>query len=239
MEVKVVTVSKETARQWLAREIPNNRRPSEYVITQYRQDMDAGRWVNAGDPIKFDTNGALFDGAQRLRAFLASRLRTIDLFVATGLPPEAVDVTDSGRKRTLGNVLQMHEARNAVICAAVVRRAALWDRGNYVGTIGRTAPRTVREAPPRKELLDRYLKDPTPYDTAAARGADVARLLNEKHPALVLAKRLYRRDSDDRVGPAQSILWIRAWNAYREDRPLGSLVIAPQDYNNATFPKPR
>lgn len=112
--VSVVSVTPETAKRWLARN-DNNRRMREATVLKYARDMAAGRWQITGESIKFDTDGRLLDGQQRLAAIARSGV-TIQLVVMRGIPAAAQRVMDTGRARTSSDALTMQgEANSAQI----------------------------------------------------------------------------------------------------------------------------
>lgn len=262
-----VTLTRSEARRWLDRNIERNRPVSTSVIERYTADMDNGLWIRNGSTIKFNDNDEMFDGQQRVRAFLASSLRTIKFDVARGLDPSAVRVTDIGRKRNVAQSLAMDGVLNPVVISAVVRRIICWDRGNYMGQVGRGTNRNA--IPSDAEIYETYHRTPEDYDTASARGRDVASaklgapsqagtaffLLSridkvaahdffdwtikgagvpEKHPAWLLRERLRSKEPPYR----QCALWIRAWNAYRDDEPLDRLQV-PAEIANKNHPIPK
>jgi hypothetical protein len=262
-----VTLTRPEARRWLDRNIERNRPPSTSIIERYAADMDNDRWIRNGSTIKFNDNDEMFDGQQRIRAFLVSSLKTMRFDVARGLDPTAVRVTDIGRKRNVAQSLAMDGVVNATIAASLARRIICWDRGNYMGQVGRGTNRN--EIPSDAEMYETYHRTPAEYDTAAARGADARRLklgapkqagtafflfhridkqmahdffdhvlkgtgIGEKHPAWLLRERLRSKESP----PRQCALWIRAWNAFREDEPLDRLQV-PAELSNSNHPTPR
>lgn len=86
-----------------------NRPMSQISINQYRDDILAGVWTFAADPIRFDTNGYLIDGQHRMAALVAAGKQnpniTLMFTVATGLDPSTIKAIDQGRKRTAGQQL--------------------------------------------------------------------------------------------------------------------------------------
>jgi hypothetical protein len=253
--VRRVRVTRHMAQQWLALNIENNRHVSESIVVQYSSDMDAGRWLLTGDTIKFNNRGQMFDGQQRLMALLRSKRRHIDFMVAYNVEPEAVHVTDAGRKRTFAHTLGMEEVPNRILAAAIVRRVICWTRGNYVGGVGRGTNRYA--VPTSMEMLEFYRKHRDVIDTASARGRDiqVAKLgtgaqagfifwllseisYDEAHtffdmvltgadiPLTHPALTLRNRLARREDPPLhQSVLWVRAWNRYRRDETMEKIYV--------------
>lgn len=86
-----------------------NRPMSQISINQYRDDILAGVWTFAADPIRFDTNGHLIDGQHRMAALVAAGKQNPNIIlmftIATGLDPSTIKAIDQGRKRTAGQQL--------------------------------------------------------------------------------------------------------------------------------------
>ncbi len=78
------------ARKWLELNAENNRLPRPRKIQAYARDMASGNWnSDSGETIKFDKNGILVDGQNRLQAVLLADM-SIAMDVVTGLPELAV-----------------------------------------------------------------------------------------------------------------------------------------------------
>lgn len=118
-EVKLETITPEMARAYLGINITNRSR-SKTTVARYKRDMAASRWRVTGDPIRFNSEGKLFDGQHRLDACIAAGV-PFTTFVARGLPPETVDVIDSGRPRMARDVLAMRGFANANLLASAAR----------------------------------------------------------------------------------------------------------------------
>lgn len=82
----------------------NNIPPSKHKIEQYAEDMKKGEWKYNGDCIRFNKNGVLLDGQNRLMA-----ARSIDFYlvvdIVLGLDDEVFDTIDRGRVRNHGHML--------------------------------------------------------------------------------------------------------------------------------------
>src|SRR4051794_2644385 len=97
MEMKLVQVTPEIAREWL--ESNHNNRPLRGDnVKALARDMRNDDWRLVGDPIRIDRLGNLIDGQHRLAAVVDSGV-TIPFYVATGLEPEDKRVIDAGIKR--------------------------------------------------------------------------------------------------------------------------------------------
>lgn len=246
----IVTITPQMARELLRRN-HKNRNIYEPTVDDYSRDIKKNRFLINGEAIKLAVNGDILDGQHRLLAVKKADvpLRT---FVVVGLPPETQDTMDSGRKRTVGDTLTLRGEANAYTLAAVLRRAWLWERGDYK-LVGRTAPTkaecadlleahpeirrsaeiaqrvrgTFRHIPTSVLGLCHYLFNAIDSDEAAwffQRLADGAEL-PANHPVLVLRNRVSsERLEDVRIAEARHVEYlIRAWNAVREGRSLARL----------------
>lgn len=114
-----------TAREILRDLNPRNRKLRDVLVERYAADMAAGDWLVNGETIKFDTSGALIDGQHRLAAVVRAadtvpRLR-VRMLTVEGLDPAAQNVTDTGLKRTPGDVLHLAGIKNANNLASMIR----------------------------------------------------------------------------------------------------------------------
>lgn len=105
LAVESVLITPDVAKSWLDKNT-NNRRLARTTVEAYASDMAAGRWRLTGDPIRFDVNGTLIDGQHRLAACVKSN-KPFASAVIYGLPTEAREVLDIGKKRTVRDVLMM------------------------------------------------------------------------------------------------------------------------------------
>lgn len=80
-----------------------NRRVRMWHVEALAAAMLRDEWKVTHQGIAFDSNGALRDGHHRLRACQQSGL-TLPFRVTVGLPPEAVDVMDTGVLRNLADL---------------------------------------------------------------------------------------------------------------------------------------
>lgn len=122
-----VSITPEIAQRWLGRNNANrNFKPRK--IEAYARDMAAGAWKLTGEAIKFDRNGNLIDGQNRLMAVRKSGA-TVCMLVIRGLDPEAQAVMDSGAGRTASDNLHMSGHKNAVLLASATRLVLRYQNG--------------------------------------------------------------------------------------------------------------
>lgn len=99
------TITPVVAEQYLSKNT-RNRNKKKLAIQRYARDMIAGRWQETGEAIKFDTNGDLCDGQNRLFAVIESGA-TVDMAVIRGVAPEAMKVMDIVAPRSGADSLKM------------------------------------------------------------------------------------------------------------------------------------
>lgn len=126
----VVDVTPETAERWLELNIKNRRlRPAK--VEQYTRDMrKEGGWRFTGEAIKFNDQGHLVDGQNRLTALVEADT-TLPFLVVTGLEETAQEVMDSGVSRTAGDALTFLGYSYPNEIAAAVRVHYMWTRMVY------------------------------------------------------------------------------------------------------------
>lgn len=145
-----VVVTPDVAREMLARNIENNRLPKRRK-EQYARDMKEGRWVvGDGNTIKFNTEGKMFDGANRLRAVILSGA-AVTMDVKTGAPITAMMTVDDVAVRSNGDAikiaLNMPDQNNVAAISNVVQllRNGAYNICSHTG---------INTKPSRQEIVD-------------------------------------------------------------------------------------
>lgn len=131
---EIETITPSTAASWLAVNA-HNRPVSPETVSAYARDMDAGRWVVNGEGIKLSSRGAVLDGQHRLRAVIKSGA-TIRSLVVRGLDEGVFQTLDTGKRRSMGDVLAIAGESNTVILAGAIRYQAQHDAGTFDGAAG-------------------------------------------------------------------------------------------------------
>lgn len=119
----VILIDPAMARRMLKHNT-RNRPVSPIAVERYRRDMENGRWIYAGDPIRFDTDGTLLDGQHRLMALAAlgdEQGIALPFLVIRGLATESQTVMDQGRKRSAGQQLALAGIKEYTTVAAGVK----------------------------------------------------------------------------------------------------------------------
>jgi hypothetical protein len=263
-----VEVTPSLARQWLDRNAENNRRPKKSRIPAMARDMVTGKWnSDSGETIKFDVNGTLIDGQNRLHAVILAGVPIVfDLM--EGLPTSAMSVLDTGAPRSAGDVMQIAGAVDRMRSAAIVRWSIMWDAKIYTGMGSALRPTN-------SEIIDRYSAERGAYNAAATRATDCQNRgigvgapvgvafylfyrisrddthaffdqyvsganLPDLSPVLALRNKMTKRRQDRLTRPEQLGYFIRAWNGWRKSEPMSRLVLVNDGkLSDANFPQPK
>lgn len=262
---EVVDVTPALAEKWL-KQNTHNRNLREVAVYAYARDMEAGKWTENGEAVKFAANGTLLDGQHRLQAVTLAGV-TVRMLVVTGLDNSTQETMDDGRKRTLADALSLRGETNSVALGAVLRRVLMWDRGIYRNH-GNYVPTTT-------ECLTFLAEHPHIRDSAAIGVALRAQVkmsssilalshwlfaqidaedavwffdrlgsgvgLEQYHPVWTLRKRAVEMSDDRARTPEDMVLAfvIKAWNAYRDGEPLRLLRFKPGGAKPEKFPLPK
>jgi hypothetical protein len=263
-----VQVTPALAKKWLGMNAENNRLPKHAKIPSYARDMLTGRWnPNTGETIKFDENGVLVDGQNRLHAVIDAGI-AVEFDVARGLPSSAMQVIDTGAARTNADVLKIAGAAERGRTASIVRWVILWDLNVFTGAAG-----TIR--PTNTEILDRYRQESGAFDAATRRATDCQKRglgtgtpagvahflfsrvdvesthqffdqyisganLPERSAVLALRNKMARIRIDRLSRAEQLALFVRSWNAFRERRTVDRLQLTRSgELGNLNFPMPK
>lgn len=130
-----VPTTPELAEMWLDSMAPNRNLRTQRIPV-LAADMEADRWPFEGSPIRFDHDNALVDGQHRLHALIRARA-TLTFLVVCGLSPEAMDVIDTGGKRTGSDMFGIHGREHRVQLAALVNVVSQWKQGRIQTTASR------------------------------------------------------------------------------------------------------
>ena len=98
VKVRIMLVTPDMARRWLATKNEFNRAKSETAVSLICDDINSGHYYVTNQGIGFDTDDNLLDGQTRLEAVVRSG-KAVEMAVFTGLDPAAIDVIDKGRPR--------------------------------------------------------------------------------------------------------------------------------------------
>lgn len=113
-----VLITAELAKEWLDHNT-NNRKTKPATIGNVSKALLLNEWEFNGETIKFDWNGVLLDGQNRLHAIVATGVPAIAL-VVEGLPPESQVTVDRGARRTLADILEWQGEKSSTNLAAAL-----------------------------------------------------------------------------------------------------------------------
>lgn len=250
MNVTKETVTPKKAMEWLKRNV-HNRPLSEATIGLYARAMLDGAWKLNGDTIRFNGNGDMIDGQHRLTACVQAG-KPFETYVVRGLPHEAFDTIDQGKKRTTGDVFARAGYKHYSTLASAVRN--LWqyqgDQG-YAAKYGALRPdiandiieknpaihaavEFVRSNIGRKSLMHPGLASFLVYITSQIDEEQAKKFwtsifvgegLTKTSAAYWLRERLIGNLSSVAKlhNTAIAALAIKAWNSYRSGKPCKTL----------------
>jgi hypothetical protein len=127
-EFSRVHVTPAIARGWLARNT-HNRKVKLAAVVQYTEAMKSGVWLLNGDTIRFDRDGVLLDGQNKLQAVVNSG-RAQTFYVVTGLDRESQQTMDQGVPRTAADDLRLRGIKNWTVTASGVVLALRAEKGD-------------------------------------------------------------------------------------------------------------
>lgn len=148
----------------------NYRKRKPNVINLYTKEITEGRWMFNGDTIRFDSNGELIDGQNRLEAIVKSNI-PLEFIVVEGLDPECSQTIDIGYKRSAEDYLKKFASMYENGATAVVKLAMTLRRGNK--QIGHS---TANAGISNTMMVDEYMDNATQYVDATNFGKDISKL---------------------------------------------------------------
>lgn len=128
VNMKEETVTPSQAAAWLHRNGKNRVLNTKRVET-LAAAMRRGEWRVTAEAIKLDEHGNIRDGQHRLHAIVRSGV-SIRTWVARGVSEDAFDVMDSGRSRSVTDVLGIHDFGMKHATGAAVRLLMCYERYN-------------------------------------------------------------------------------------------------------------
>ena len=172
---KVETITPEIAKTMLGENV-NNRRISRDNVNLFAREIRNGEWRFNGEAIKFGKDGRLLDGQHRLLAVIAAdkascgRIlpptpppkKPLTTLVIRGLEDETQQTMDSGKTRTLGDVLTLRGEKNSTQLASLARAVYLADQ------LGMEAAAQNDLKPTRGEIISFIDQTPQLADVLAA-----------------------------------------------------------------------
>ncbi|RGL48554.1 hypothetical protein DXC54_07885 [Bifidobacterium longum] len=147
---KVETITPEIAKTMLGEN-----------VNLFAREIRNGEWRFNGEAIKFGKDGRLLDGQHRLLAVIAAD-KPLTTLVIRGLEDETQQTMDSGKTRTLGDVLTLRGEKNSTQLASLARAVYLADQ------LGMEAAAQNDLKPTRGEIISFIDQTPQLADVLAA-----------------------------------------------------------------------
>lgn len=152
---RVVTLTPVLAASLLAAN-PRNRDKSNKNYGTVLRAIERGEWKLNGEAIKVTADGVLLDGQHRCMAVVDSGI-SIETFLIEGLPADTQDTMDTGKARSLSDVLQIHGEVNANGLAALIRKFRIREQSGLAVAAGTNSGGTFFTI---RELLDWLAANP-------------------------------------------------------------------------------
>jgi hypothetical protein len=248
LKVQVLKITPKMAEALLATRGPN-RRVSAPVINKYARDMAAGRWQLNGQTIKVSRDGRLLDGQHRLEAAKKSKC-SFPAILVEGIDDTTLASLDIGRRRSVSDILRDRGESNTIVLASALRW--LWMIESEVVLSANSSPTngelldvlskypnvrdSIRQITTIRDIMGSGIaaalhqtfsvKDAASADAFFGRLIDGVQLA-EDSPIRHLRERLMRTRASTRIRLAEAervALTIKAWNSFREGRPMQLLV---------------
>jgi hypothetical protein len=132
--MELVTVTPALAAQWLER-MPKNRNLRQGWVNTLAHAIEQKDWQFNGEPIRFGRDGALLDGQHRLHAIIQAD-QSADFIVVTGLEPDSIYVTDTGKPRSASDALHLRGEKDAHALAGACHWLIIWEQAHNLTRIG-------------------------------------------------------------------------------------------------------
>lgn len=155
IKTDVITVTPRLAKQ-LLNQNRKNRTLSATDLAKIKESMVRGEWELNGEAIKIAKDGCILDGQHRLIAS-AETDTTFETLIVYGLENETQETMDTGKPRTVANILSMRGYTKTNILAAFVTAVI---RSERWGIRGAVASGNNRLTVTPKQVTDRLTEEP-------------------------------------------------------------------------------
>lgn len=123
--ISIETVTPDIAQSWIDRG-GVNRKLVERRVAALAAAFKRGEGRLTYEPIVFDDEGHVINGQHRLHAIVRSGV-PLQMMLVRGAEPEVFDVMDTGRSRTIGDILSIHGYASKDATAAAVRNLIFYE----------------------------------------------------------------------------------------------------------------
>jgi hypothetical protein len=111
----------------------SNRKVSQTNVEKMKRDMRNGDWQIGTDAIGVSSDGHLLNGQHRLTAVIESGIPVM-MPVMRGLENRSVVVLDTGKSRTLADLLKMSGETRVHLLASVIRAVLMLESDGFYGS---------------------------------------------------------------------------------------------------------
>lgn len=223
IKTEIMTVTPEWADEVLERHYKRiqegkfaQRKMSASYAYRLAGDMTNGDWQTTASPIVLDEDGNLVDGQHRLEAVRIAK-KKIQMSVSTGWPVgdkngvQMIDVIDTGKPRTVANMLQLHGLSYANQMAACAR--AIMTVGWSGGSVGMTYSQAhwILEKLGAREWIDRIFKKCSSHRDLNGWLVGPLAYYYSVHPnkALEFSEAVFNMEAVKGTGPHALLLWMK------------------------------
>lgn len=154
LTIQTVTITPEMAVELLAKNT-RNRSISQELVKRFKLSMERDEWALNGEAIKIAPDGRILDGQHRLTACVESG-KPFQTLIITGIPDETQYTMDTGKARSLGDMLKLKGETNYIGVASLVASLIRTQRWGVKAGIASTAGYTLTI----KEQLDFLEENP-------------------------------------------------------------------------------
>lgn len=133
VQVTLMTITPVLAEDWLGRG-GVNRHLAQKRVDKLAAAIRRNEWQITGDTIKLDADGRVRDGQHRLKAIALAGI-AVQTLVVRNVNETAFDVMDTGRSRSISDVLGIHGYKYTIGLAATIRNLMLFEgTGRFIVT---------------------------------------------------------------------------------------------------------
>lgn len=266
-EARVVTVTPAIASAYLACNTRNRKVSGRNYAVVHRAIM-RGEWKLNGEAIKIARDGTVLDGQHRLHAVVESGV-PIQTFVIENLEPETQDTMDTGKSRSITDVLAIRGEHQTAMLAAVLRRIYIYESHGLRAATMASYPTTNHEVLAfydANKWVQSYVAPARSVGGRARLPGSLTGLLmhvfsridhgdsayffdrlgdGENLPSdspIYVLRRALELLADSKGATNQTYLaaiTVKAWNKFRAGEPVGHLRFAPGGANPEKFPEPK
>ncbi len=232
-------------------------------VKRFIRLLRSKNWMLTGEPIIVSSEGIINDGQHRLHAILESGIPG-HLDIRFGIDRSAFVATNTGVRRSIGQVLSISGKPYGPMQGAIARLLYFYDRGEVHRTDGSLEGMEIVDLVDKEPMIGRVAAVVTKLNrfkpirnapfgfvlTAAARGIQIDRIAQfaglvmsgqgaDDLPTRRLHERLAKHRMEGLYVPKLdvAIMTTLAWNAWHSDKPLRAIRIDDAHRTGPGFPR--